>query len=63
MNEFHTWGKLELRVVLIIFRKDFYDVTGFFSLQYLSLWDQEWLSCHAGCQEVSRCRTRGDPQK
>ena len=23
---------------------------------------KRWLSCHAGCQEVGRCRTRGESQ-
>ena len=26
----------------------------------LTVRGREWLGCHAGCQEVGRCRTRGD---
>ena len=29
---------------------------------YSSIW-VKWLSCHAGCQEIGRCHTRGDSEE
>ena len=35
---------------------------GFESHQCLAGMWKRWLSCHAGCQEVGRCHTRGESQ-